>query len=585
MGETRLLQSKIGGKTMKKIIGFIAVALTIVACNKEIDIQNVENVNKAEGVSITATLAPKSDITKAVADLGDDKITVTWAVDEHLAILYTKDGNRMADARITAVDGTTGAATIEFSVEAGTADDTPCIIVYPLAAAKEDHSAEKSYDEFLSTQDGTLNANLDVRVGSGKIQVTKPELNVTTQPNPLYAIIKFTLGVGAKELTVTDGLSNVQITHVTAASATNSFYVALPPAQKDMPYIIRASNGTSVYVKNLTVTKEDGIESGKYYQTSITSYDTTYPTTVALADLDENYVVKDLQVLSGILANNVKISIADGATVTLAGVSINADGMMKSGDYAGITCLGDATINLADGTMNTVKGIGEGWPGIYVPGDYNSTTYKTLTIQGTGTLNASGRDDAPGIGGAKENDGGNIVILGGVINASGNVEGTGIGAGDSAYCGDITISGGTVTATAGPDGGAGIGTSGTFSRCRNILINGGTVIATGGDGGIGIGSGFSYTRCGRITIAATITSVTAIKGKDTSVSEPCIGKEYFSSQCGNIFFGSDSVYNGTSWTVDSSSGMPVTGRTYGGLNFTESTTNGCVTWTLTPTAI
>lgn len=568
---------------MKKVFGFLALALALAACNKISEMDHRPAQENGE-ITITAKLAPKSPLTKAVSDQ-TDHIQVSWAEHEHMAILYEVNSVKYAaDAEITAVDGS-GTATITFAVESGTPDDTPCTIVYPLAAAKEDHSGEKTYDEFLSTQDGTLNANLDVRVGSGTIQVTKPELNVTTQPNPLYAIIKFTLGVGAKELTVTDGLSNVQITHVTAASATNSFYVALPPASKDMPYIIRASNGTSVYGKNLTVTKEDGIESGKYYQTSISSYDTTYPTTVALGGLDENYEAKDLQVLIGTLGENVKISIAAGATVTLDGVSINAGGGWTSGDYAGITCLGDATINLANGTTNTVKGIGEGWPGIYVPGDYSSTTYKTLTIQGTGTLNASARDNAPGIGGAKDHDGGNIVILGGVINASGKLDGTGIGAGDSAYCGDITISGGTVTASAGPGGGAGIGTSGAFSRCGNILINGGTVVAIGGDGGIGIGSGYNYTRCGRITIGATITSVTAIKGKDTQVPEPCIGKGHFNSQCGNIFFGSDSVYNGTYWTVDSSSGMPVTGGTYGGLNFTESTTNGCVTWTLTPTTI
>lgn len=329
--------------------------------------------------------------------------------------------------------------------------------------------------------------------------------------------------------------------------------------------------------------------SARTYNSSQDTYTWTYTVVnhwVDLSQLTDKYVAQDGDWLTGELSGNYKISIADNATVTLAGVSINADGTMTSGDYAGITCLGDATINLANGTTNTVKGIGEGWPGIYVPGDYSSTTYKTLTIQGTGTLNASARDDAPGIGGAKDHDGGNIVILGGVINASGNFDGTGIGAGDSAYCGDITISGGTVTATAGPDGGgAGIGTSGAYSRCGNILINGGTVVAIGGDGGIGIGSGYNYTRCGRITIGATITSVTAIKGKDTQGDEPCIGKGGFGSQCGNIFIGSDSVYNGTSWTVDSSSGMPVTGGTYGGLNFTESTTNGCVTWTLTPTAI
>jgi hypothetical protein len=97
-----------------------------------------------------------------------------------------------------------------------------------------------------------------------------------------------------------------------------------------------------------------------------------------------------------------------------------------------------------------------------------------LTIQGTGTLNASARADAPGIGGANNHDGGNIVIKGGVINATGIQSGTGIGAGNNAYCGDITISGGTVTATAGPNGASGIGTSESHSSCGNILINGGT---------------------------------------------------------------------------------------------------------------
>ena len=44
--------------------------------------------------------------------------------------------------------------------------------------------------------------------------------------------------------------------------------------------------------------------------------------------------------------------------------------------WAGITCLGDATIILKDGTTNTVKGFDANYPGIYVPSG------NTLTIEG-----------------------------------------------------------------------------------------------------------------------------------------------------------------------------------------------------------
>ncbi len=210
-------------------------------------------------------------------------------------------------------------------------------------------------------------------------------------------------------------------------------------------------------------------------------------------------------------------------------------------------------------------------------------TYSTLTIQGTGTLNASARADAPGIGGANNHDGGNIVIKGGVINATGIQSGTGIGAGNNAYCGDITISGGTVTATAGPNGASGIGTSESHSSCGNILINGGTVIATGSNDGLGIGAGSTNCSCSNITIATTITSVTAIKGVNAPHynfnESPCIGGVYDSNgylNCGQIKFGSTEVYVGYgSWN----SGMPTSSGTYGELYVTVSTN----TWTLTPT--
>ncbi len=124
--------------TMKKVFRIAALLLALAACNKvETEITPVEQPSDSKGITITATLAPKTADTKAVAD-GGDKITVTWAENEHIAILYDKDGAQVADATITAVDGTTGAATISFTVVSGTADNTACTLVYPYSAAKDD---------------------------------------------------------------------------------------------------------------------------------------------------------------------------------------------------------------------------------------------------------------------------------------------------------------------------------------------------------------------------------------------------------------------------------------------------------------
>ncbi|MDT3361200.1 MAG: hypothetical protein LIR31_04330 [Bacteroidota bacterium] len=257
---------------MKKVFGFIALALSLIACNKEdIDLQTtMQPAEKADGITITATLASKRAGTKAVAD-GGDNITVTWAQNEHIAILYTKDEtNYMADATITAVDGTTGAATIEFTVESGTPDNTPCQIVYPLSAAKDDHSGVKTAATLLSAQDGTLNANLDVRVGEGNIRISTPGLDVTTQPVAQFAIFKFMVKnadasatIDVKPLTVTIGSQNYVIT---PASATSELYAALP-AVSDKTVSFSATGSDS---KTYTCSKGGiSFDAGNYYRSTL----------------------------------------------------------------------------------------------------------------------------------------------------------------------------------------------------------------------------------------------------------------------------------------------------------------------------
>ena len=232
---------------------------------------------------------------------------------------------------------------------------------------------------------------------------------------------------------------------------------------------------------------------------------------VNLANVTAAYTAQTYDCLYGTLGSNVQISIANNATVWLGGVSINADGTMTGG-YSGITCLGNATINLADGTTNTVRGMRgsfDEYSGIFMPhNDTGEGDEYTLTIRGTGTLNAFGGQNAAGIGANSRYDSGNIVIAGGIINATGGENAAGIGSGfmstsQTNFCGDITISGGTVTATGGCYA-AGIG-SAKYGSCGSIKITTGVtkVTATKGSGApnsIGPGQNGS---CNSVTIGDT----------------------------------------------------------------------------------
>ena len=283
----------------------------------------------------------------------------------------------------------------------------------------------------------------------------------------------------------------------------------------------------------------------------------------------------------GTLSANVKVRIADGATVTLDGVTINGTNNVNY-KWAGITCQGGATIILKDGTTNTVKGFFTEYPGILAAVD------KTLIIKGTGSLNASSGGSGAAIGGGQNIACGNIEIQGGDITATGGYRGAaigggynktcgtitisggtvvaqggynaaGIGSGDDGSCGDITISGGTVNATAG-NYGAGIGSSDS-GGCGNITISGGTVQAQGGYDAAGIGTGFNSNNnstaitisggtveahggiygagigsgdsgsCGNITITADVTSVTATKGNSGSPQSIGAGNN---GSCGSV---------------------------------------------------
>ena len=271
---------------------------------------------------------------------------------------------------------------------------------------------------------------------------------------------------------------------------------------EDAPYCIGTDGistcGTITIGGN--VYYEDGIcvNGGDTY---LTQDEIVYPAPIDLSALTEDYEAKDGDTLTGTLGENVKISVADGATVTLKNVTINGESNTMY-SWAGINCEGNAKLIL-EGT-NTIKGFFWIYPGVYIAPE------KTLTIDGTGSLNASSLGGA-GIGGGRQINCGNIIIEGGTVSAEGGESAAGIGGGSDDSCGNIVINGGTVTANGGVFG-AGIG-SPNGSTCGDITINGGTVTAKGGSLGAGIGCAY-YSRCGNITIADTVTKVTATKGDD-----------------------------------------------------------------------
>ncbi|MBQ6746487.1 MAG: hypothetical protein IJR07_05530 [Bacteroidaceae bacterium] len=222
--------------------------------------------------------------------------------------------------------------------------------------------------------------------------------------------------------------------------------------KKTRPYASKMNGHTNLYDYQM-----------KRISDIITRYKLPEAKNIDLSTLNSNYVAKNAEILSGTLGKNVKISIADGATVTLQDVTINGTNS-ESYKWAGITCEGDATIIIKG--ANSVRGFYE-YPGIYVPQG------KTLTIKGDGSLNAIGNTYTAGIGAGWGPGCGNIIITGGTINATGGQHSAGIGGGFGGDCGNIIITSGvtSVTATKGEKSNYSIG-AGVKSYCGTVTIGG-----------------------------------------------------------------------------------------------------------------
>ena len=500
-----------------KIFSTAALALMMAACSSEDTAQSNYPAQQGQKVPFSATIAApgsgagtRTEYTEVTTGDAAGTINVAWKAKDEIALIH----NGTKDVVTVETVNEDGSATITGDITVGTNGEA--VTAYYPAAAIELNSDKKpvpaeAYTANLLAQDGTLSyiaSNLDLRSGESTIAVDgdKATLSDNVKLASQIAIWKLTLqddaetpaALSATQVSVKlDGETPVTIASTAKLStATSTVYLAMDKLEKQY-LTIEATVGSDTYKYE---NEDISLALGQYYQSTVTM---SLPKIVDLATVTENTVIEDGYTVTGTLGKNVQISIADGATVTLDNVSINADGTWNRDNWAGLTCEGDATIILKDGSTNTVTGFYQDYPGIYVPSEM------TLTIKGetagTGKLTASSNGMGAGIGGGMMIGCGNIEIQGGDITATG-VTGAGIGGGFKSSCGNISISGGTVEATGGANA-AGIGSGGGSSdTCGDISISGGTVTATGGNEGAGIGSGQQGT-CTTITISGgTVTA-------------------------------------------------------------------------------
>jgi hypothetical protein len=491
-----------------KYLSMAALALLgsiMTSCSSEDDLNNGVQQGKIVTLTTTISLGKGGAQTRAL-DADGHK---TFAEKDQIAFVYknTKGATLTANAVLSAsdisADGKQASITVKMD---NPAKNSELRLIYPATMAKADiandavidDDATINYDCLLKEQDGTLStlgSDFDLAVFDGTMNGDQLPSSITLKNQLAVCALTIKNADGSQDITST--ITNLSVSDgtdtytINRKAADGPIYVAMKPVAEANIELTATDDNEMHYSKSLT---------GKTYAAN-----NLYPLgmkmarMVDLSKLTADFTAQDGDILTGTLAENHKISIAADATVTLSGVSINDDDegtgkRWSSGDYAGLTCLGKATIVLADGTTNTIKGFDTSYPGI--EGGPEGTT---LTIEGasagTGKLITFSTNGA-GIGSQAQGTCGNIIIRGGTVNAT-SYNGAGIGTGTvNSTCGYIAIRGGTVTATAqnssSSGGSAGIGSGLDDSTCGDITITGGKVKAYGAPYGAGIGSGGRY---------------------------------------------------------------------------------------------
>lgn len=265
---------------MKKLCGFIAMALCVVACNK-INEKNVQ----PEGMPFSATIRiDDGAVTKALSEDGTT-LVASWAAGEKVGLVHG-----VVDEMTVTPNGD-GTATISGTITNSPADGAPVTIVYPASAAQAYGSGIKpdllKVQNGLLTGEGSISKKYDVRKGSGtfKVDGETVTLSETVSLTNQNAIIKFSIG----SKTIDSNLpfyilngNNEIITTVIPSSpgAVSTFYVAMAPVTEgSFKFVWGESDGYKYYQ-----TKTATIAAGKYYQSPLTGWTVRSPQLISFVE-------------------------------------------------------------------------------------------------------------------------------------------------------------------------------------------------------------------------------------------------------------------------------------------------------------
>ena len=492
---------------MKKQLITIAVALLTAgvlttSCSSEDNTIDTPQTQQPAGntITLTATLAPKGDdggTTRAITTGKDanSKEILNVAWKSGEEISIRYQKSDNSWARVKATVGTPNA-------------DGSAPFTATLTEAKDGATAKLIYPYSLANTDGN-----DIRLTNLKGQsgmLTKPVSGADNSISSYYdyALGTATIAVNGTEATVTGPvvmqnqvcICKFSFSGISSDATENYYWITFNITEGSTTttytaYNVKKENMQAVYMAMLPASNAD-------IAITVQGYNKTSAEDTGTKKRTYNKFASGVTLEKGKFYRNFVVNL-----IYLSSTVVISDGdtYTLSGTTIDVTsgpairCEGDATIIL-NGT-NTVTASAEGQPAIFIPEG------KTLTIQGTGSLTATATGGgAAGIGGGYQGgtsyagiNCGNIIIESGTITATGIA--AGIGSGNYGTCGTITINGGTVTATGVNH--AGIG-SGYYGTCGTITINGGTVTATGRSTGIGTGS---HGTCGDINInGGTVTA-------------------------------------------------------------------------------
>ena len=549
---------------IKSLAAWMMLGAIFAACTKDEIIDEPQQGEAENVVHFTATLAPKDGSTRAITSStdGDGKeiLNVNWAKDEKIAVYYeTTDGHATATATVTGV--VDGVATIKADLS-DAIDGSTVKFVYPYWLAKD---GEIDEDKLLNEQNGTLNKytnsiskQFDAATGSGTLSVS-PGKAVTTNRISLTnrcCICKFNLGLVNPQQGVND-------------------YVIIIDFEGSHSYVINTKPEllSKLYVAMLPETSAACTIMAIGYSDS--SFDTPlsfHKTFISNVTLEAGKFYRNVPITLNTSYTDTKTLTASTGELTLQ------DGDILTGTGGANTRLKieeDATVVLS-GVTNTAITEDASIPGIEclgnatiilagsnsVTGRWNAAgifipSGKTLTILGSGSLRATGGSDGAGIGGTEGTSCGSIIIQGGTVTATGTGECAGIGSGSATdaniICGDISISGGTVTAKGGNHA-AGIG-----SGDNNTGINTcGAITISGGTvtakgGEEGAGIGSGHANKASNTCGAITISGGTVTAQGGMYAAG-IGSGNGNSNSGNVIVSSCGAISITGGTVEATSG-------------------------------